>query len=218
MIYFIHGDDTEKSIKKSLELVEILRKKKPHSLFFKMDAEHFDISVLEEYISSQGLFEDKYIVFLDRIFEDKEHKDILLKKVKDIAKSKNIFIILEGKIDKISKEKIEKNAEKSQVFILKEIDKKEVFNIFSLADFLAKKDKKSLWIFYRKAIDRGDAPEAIEGIFFWKVKTMISTGYNGPYKKSELLNIAYNLIILCHDTRRGINDIETGLESIILSL
>ncbi len=221
MIYFLHGNDSEKARNKVHELTSSLLKKKPDASFFKMSAENWNEATLQEYAGGQGLFESKYIIFLDRICEDKNIKDDFLSHIKEIAESSNIFIILEGKLDKISSGKIEKKSEKTQEFILPE-KKKEEYNAFALADAVGRRDRKNAWMLYRKAIDKGEAPEALHGMMFWKVKTMLlnaSSGYGaGAYSKDELYGLAERFITVYHDSRRGAHEFETGVEGLILSL
>jgi len=216
MIYFLYGTDIDKARVKAHELFDSLLKKKPDASFFKMDVESFNEIVLDEYIGGQGLFENKYVVFLDRLSQDKDVKESFLERIKDIAESQNIFIILEGKLDKASLSKIEKKSEKTQEFELKEIVKKEPYNAFALADAFGKRDRKNAWVLYRKAIDKGEAPEALHGMLFWKVKTMIIGSYFGEYSKGEMYDLATRLVDVYHEARRGKHELETGLEALIL--
>jgi len=217
MIYFLHGTDIEKGRAKAQELVNSLLKKKPDASFFKMSAENFDFARLQEYAAGQGLFESKYIIFLDRLCEDKKIKDDYISYAPDLAESANIFIILEGKLDKATSGKIEKKAEKTQEFVLPE-KKKEEYNAFALADAVAKRDRKAAWILYRKAIGKGEAPEALHGMMFWKVKTMLMNSYPGPYDKEELHALAEKCVTVYHEARRGRHELETAMESLLLAL
>lgn len=218
MIYFLHGTDTEKARVKAHEMVDALLKKKPDASFFKMNAESWNPAQIQEYAGGMGLFESKYIVFLDRLCEDKKIKEDFLDFVKEIGESTNIFIILEGKLDKASSGKIEKKSEKTQEFMLAEEKKKEEYNAFALADAVGKRDKKTAWVLYRKAIDKGEAPEALHGMMFWKVKTMMLAGFPGAYSKDELYSLADRMISVYHDSRRGVHELETGVEALILTL
>ena len=217
MIYFYYGTDIDKARTKSHELVESLQKKKPDASFFKLDSENFNTSQLQEYIGGMGLFSNKYIVFLDRLCEKKEVKEEFIDRLKEIGESENIFIILEGKIDKATATKIEKKAEKFVNFALEEEVAKPVYNAFALADAFSRKDKKQAWFLYRKSIDAGEAPEALHGMIFWKVKTMILSGFASGWKEGELLKTAEDLVVLYHDARRGKHELETGLEAFLLN-
>lgn len=217
MIYFLHGTDTDKGRSKAHEMIDALQKKKPDASFFKMSTENWSEAQLQEYAGGQGLFSGKYIVFLDRLCEDKNIKEDFVGRIKDLQESENIFILLEGKLDKATLGKIEKKAEKTQEFLLPE-KKKEEYNAFALADAVGKRDRKTAWMLYRKAIDKGEAPEALHGMMFWKVKTMLMGGYPGVYSKDELYNLADQMITVYHDSRRGVHELETGVEAMLLSL
>lgn len=218
MIYFYYGTDIDKSRTKSHELIESLRKKKPDASFFKMNTETWSESKLQEYIGSQGLFSNKYIVFLDRLCEKKDVKDEFVGRLKEISESENIFIILEGKLDKATSGKIEKKAEKTVLADLSEKPAKAEYGAFALADAFGRRDKKSAWMLYRKAIDAGEAPEALHGMIFWKVKTMLLSGYTGEWKKEELLEVMEKLVDVYHESRRGKHELETGVEALILGM
>lgn len=212
MIYFYHGTDIEKVKAKALELVNSLKKKKPDAFFLKIDEENFDVSKLEEYTSNQGLFVSKGILLLDRLCAKKENKEEFLGNLKLIAESENIFIVIEGKLDKATITKIEKKSEKTMMFDLVEKSLKSEYNAFALADAFGRGNKKEAWVLYRKAIDKGEAVEAIHGMIFWKVKTMILNGINGK----DLYPTLEKLIDIYHESRRGKYELETKLEEIIL--
>jgi len=187
MIYLLHGEDTEKARAKAHELVDTLRAKKPDASFFKIEAPQFSAEKLDELIHSQGLFESKYIVLFDRVFENKEAKEQMLESRKELAESPHIFIFLEGKIDKATLTKLEKVATKTQVFEAESVSGKGrqfavgqtgaqfsigEFNIFALGDALGRRDKKELWLLYSKAALRGVVAGEIHGIFFWAWRSM----------------------------------------------
>ena len=225
MIYFYHGTDTDKARLKSHELADSLRKKKPDASFFSMNVENFDIVTLEEYIGGQGLFSNKYIILLDRLCEKKEIKEQFVDKLKEIRESANIFIISEGKIDKLTATKIEKKAEKTVVFDLSDkqemeikMKKEEGMNIFEIANALGNKDKKSLWIIYRQLIEEGKVPEEIHGVLFWKAKTILLSGGSHVWKEKELYDLLDSLITVYHEARRGVHELETGLESLLVNI
>lgn len=220
MIYFYQGTDIDKARQKANDLSASLQKKKPDAGFFKMNVEDFSSNLLQEYIGSQGLFSNKYIVFLDRLCENKETKEHFIENLKAIAESENIFIVLEGKLDKATLTKIEKRSEKTLKFEIDEnkVEVKETPNAFALANAFGARSKKETWVLYRKAIDRGEAPEALQGMIFWKVKSLLISGGAYNWKKEELMKCAEDLITLYHEARRGNGELETSLESFFLRL
>lgn len=219
MIYFYHGTDIDKSKIKARELLNSLREKRPDATFLKLDIENFNQNLLQEYIGGQGLFVNKNIILSDRLCEKKGIREQFLKFIEEIAESENIFIILEGKIDKTVATKIEKRAEKTVNFNLSEsYTKKEELNIFEIANALGRRDKKKLWILYRELIEKGKVPEEIHGVLFWKIKTMLLSGGQDNWKTDELLKFLDDLIVVYHESRRGVHDLETGLEALLLSM
>ena len=239
MIYLLHGEDRVMAREKMHTLVDSLRAKKPDASLFKMDGEHFSGAQLEEFILGAGLFEQKYIVVLDNLFEKKEAKEDVMKKVKDIGVSENIFIILESKLDKKTTTKIEKSAEKVQEFAKEaKTKKKDEFNIFSLTDAIGRRDRKKAWVLFQQAVLGGVAVENIHGTIFWGVKSMLlaseaktakeaglnpfvfskSISFAKNFGDGELENISSRLVSIYHDARRGGTELSVSLETFILSV
>ncbi len=161
MLYLLYGEDTEKSRKKLRSLVGLMLTKKPDASLFKLDIDNFKEEKLEELLSGQGLFEQKYIVQMDTLFTEKEVGEIVLNKIEEIQNSENIFIAIENKISKPILRKIEKIATKVQEFPLERNSERQFatrkgnfsigdFNIFDLATKFGNRDKKGLWVMYQK--------------------------------------------------------------------
>ncbi len=239
MLYFLYGEDKDKARAKATGLVETLLKKKPDAAFFKLTDENFSEAHFEEYIGGQGLFENKYIVLADGLFGNKEIKEFVVKRLKDLKESQNIFILREGETDKATLTKIEKNAEKVQEFALANApQKKEEFKIFSLTDAFGRRDRKALWVLYQQAKLANVEDEQIHGILFWQVKNMLvsmqtksaadaglnpfvftkAQGFARNFKNEELVKKSAELVELYHDARRGIHELGSAMECFILSI
>lgn len=243
MFYFLYGEDRDKARKKAHELIDGLTKKRPNAAFFKVDSENFSFGKLEEMIGGQGLFESKQIIFLDNILAEKEIKEAVLGKTKEIAESPNAFVFLERKVDKATLGKVEKTAEKVQEFKVttsaglagRPIER---FDVFSLTDVFGRRDKKNLWALYQEALSRNIAPEEINGVLFWQLKSMLvasrakdssesglkpyvfqkSKSFARNYTEEEMKKMSSALVSVYHDSRRGIHDFEIALERFILSI
>ena len=175
MIYFLHGTDTRKARKKLHELLQLSQKKRPGAELFKITAENWTEGQFDELLVSHGLFEQKYTVVLDNLFEKNlpagrrgEIKDYIMERLENLAKSEQIFLMLEGKIDAPTLKKIEKVSRQVQKFENKEAPRREL-NIFSVTDGLVKKDKRHLWISYVDLIGKGAGAEEIHRILFFQV-------------------------------------------------
>ncbi|MDE2188286.1 MAG: hypothetical protein KGJ35_00950 [Patescibacteria group bacterium] len=244
MIYLLHGADTTKSRAKMHELSDSLKKKKPDAAYFKMDAEHWNQAELEEYCGGQGLFENKFIIVLDHLLDDEEISPVLFDQIEVIAASPNVFIILEGKLTKDILKKFEKHAEKIQEFEETTAQKaaaakaKERFNVFLLAEALGKRDRKNLWVLYRRALEEEIAPEEIHGTLFWQAKSIAlartaksakeagmkdfpfnrAKSYAANFSPEESANLLTRLIRMSHDSRRGLSDLALNLEELALTV
>ncbi|MBI2476358.1 MAG: hypothetical protein HYV67_03890 [Candidatus Taylorbacteria bacterium] len=214
MLYLIHGSDTDKTREKARELVASLQKKKPEAEVFRLGSDNWNEARFDEFISSQGLFERKFIVFANRLLENKEAKAAVTEKLPAIQQSENIFIFLEGAVDKATLLEIAEAAEKVQVF---EKTEKERFNVFSLANALRARDRRGLWVSYQKAVRNGALPEELSGVLFWQIKTLLATGSRN-FSPAELETLALNIVRLYHDAHRGLVDFETGLERFVLTV
>lgn len=237
MLYFIHGTDYIKVLEKSKQMVDAMLSKKPDASLFKLNTENWSDTQLQEFVGGQGLFENKYIVSISKILEEKDKAETTLAILSQIADSDNIFIWTEEKVDKKTLGKIEKLATKTQVFEKKTEAKKYDFNIFSLGDALIARDKKRLWILYQEAL-RFHAPEEIHGTIFWQVKNILLSFKTSSateaglkpfvyskakqatekYSKEEADAMSSGLIDLYHRARRGGTELDIALEKFILSI
>ncbi len=237
MLYFLHGTDTHKSRAKLHELLATLAKKRPDSEVFKLTSENWSGTQFEELLVSQGLFDKKYIVVLDNVFEKKDVKDFVLDRIDATKDSEHVFLILETKVDAVTLKKMEKVATKVQEFAKSE-QKIEKFNIFSISDSLVRKDKKKLWVTYIDLLGRGAVAEEIHGVLFWQVKNMLlasradsqkDTGLSPfVYKNAltgtrnftapELEKFSSQLVDMTHRVRTGDGELEVMLEKWILTM
>ena len=237
MFYVVYGSDREKSRKKLHDLLNLAQKKRPGAEIFKLNSENWNEAQFEELLHSQGLFETKYTVVLDNLFENKEAKTSLVENLDELKDSDQIFLMLEGNIDAATLKKVKVKAEQVQEFAKVE-GKKEMPSIFTIADGILAKDKKKLWISYIDFISRGIAPEEIHGIFFWQVKNLILASHGKTqaetglspfvyrnalagvknYKTEELVSISNNLVHMTHKVRQGEGDLTIMLEKWILEL
>jgi DNA polymerase III delta subunit len=235
MLYLIYGSDTHKARRKLHELLQLAEKKRAGAELFKITSENWSEGQFDELLVSQGLFESKYTVVLDNLFEKIDIKHYVLERLEGMQNSEQIFLMLESSIDAASIKKIEKFAKQVQEFKKAE-SQKPSYNIFSIADGLLSRDKKRLWINYLDFIKRGSAPEELHGIFFWQVKNMIlasraesgnETGLSPfvyrntltgsrNYKLEELTEMSSALVSMTHRVRQGDGDMEIMLEKWIL--
>ena len=236
MIYFIYGD-SNKIFTKTNDLINSLISKNTDATFTKIESDNFDDFSLDEIIGGQSLFTGKQIIYLKRLFENTQSRDLLLERIKEISQSPNIFIITEEKLNKPIFNKIEKVSEKVQNFESKRVAAKKDNNIFDLANALGDRDLKKLWSLYQEKV-KTVRPEEIHGILWWQVKSILSAtksenpkdsglkpfvfqkakNFSRKYEKDEIEKLANDLVNMVHSSRRSGIPLDLALEKVILSL
>jgi len=183
MLYLIYGTNTNKVRAKLRELVGIMQNKQPNVSVNKVTSENWNDKILDELLSSQGLFLAKYIVTLDRLLEDKETGSVLVDNLKEFKESDHAWIIVEEKVSAPNLKKIEKHAYK--VFDFNETEhgaggsgngvgggKKERINAFNFAEQFAGKNKVGAWNEFLKLRDAELVGEEIHGVLWWQMKSV----------------------------------------------
>ncbi len=237
MLYALFGTDTARSRKKLSSLLQTLLSKKPDAMVLRSDASSFDEATIRDYIESQGLFEQKSIIVLDFLFENKTNQTYILENLKDMNSSENVFILLEGKLDAKTKKKLEKHSTKMQECVLaKKSSKQSEFNIFELSDALGMRDRKKMWVLFQRGKLHNVSSEEMHGILFWSAKNMMlaKQGKNAKdaglspfvfqkadrfgknFSDLELQGLLQDLVSLYHRVRRGAFSFDIGLEKFIL--
>ena len=151
-----------------------------------------------------------------------------------MAESPNTFIVLEGTLLAAAKKKYAKHAAMMEEFTA---EKAERFNTFAMADALAQKDRRQLWMLLHDARQAGLAAEEIIGMLWWQLKALRlaevteSASEAGmkdfPYNKAkralqkfstgEVAQLSHSLLDLYHDGHAGVRDIDLALEEWVLS-
>src|ERR1043165_5660431 len=116
MLYFFYGTDTDKARARAKAVIEVMKGKRPDAEYFRVTADNFDQALFESFAESQGLFERKFIVFVDGVFDRPEAKEFIVENCLALAESENAFVILERAVDAASVKKIEKSARETKKF------------------------------------------------------------------------------------------------------
>lgn len=207
MIYILAGNDNKKKNAYIKTLVK-------NSDFISVPDGDLSKDLINSYALGVSLFGDKMIVSTQNIITkgDLNFSDEELKSLKD---SKTTFIFIEDKLLVAPEKKYKKYAEIVR-FDEKQITKAPKINTFAIADAYGSRDKIKAWMLYREAIESGIEPEAISGILFWKIKTML-LGNTKIFSSENLKRQSGDLVSLYHRAHRGEADFVVGLEQFILS-
>ncbi len=206
MIYIFVGNDIKKKNERTRKIVG-------EQEFIKVPSKEISEDLILNQAESTSLFGEFPVFIFDNILY--EQKISLSKENLQIIKnSRNIFIFLEDKLTSLEQKKYAKYAD-IEIFEEKIQKLLPKVNTFSIADSFSRRDKISTWTLYIEALENTD-PEAIAGILFWKIKSMILTG-NKNFSINELKNQSSEIVSIYHLAHRGELDMRIGLEQFILS-
>lgn len=169
---------------------------------------------LQVVLQGAGMFGEARVVVLDGVLLNEEMRAHIVSSLSALKESSETFFVLEEKPDAETRKKIEKYAEKSERFDA--AAKKRDRGIFEMANALAKRDKRTLWLKYQEELAKGTAPEAIHGVLFWGAKQALlaARGAKGQERGQKLVA---ELAELPHESRRRGEELEYALERFVLS-
>lgn len=207
MIHILLGTDTKN---KNAYIKEITK----NSESFFIASNTFEKDIVMSYSTNVSLFGGAPSIILENILADNsiDFSPIEMTLLKD---SETIFIFKEDKLLATDQKKYKKYGDLKDFEGKKEVQSAK-FNVFSITDAYANKDKITAWTLYREGISSGLEPEAIAGVLFWKIKTMILNG-NRMFSKEDLKHQSSNIVSLYHKAHRGEVDFVISLEQFILT-
>lgn len=233
MIKLFYGTDTVAVREAALAAVSTLRG--ADTAVTVMAAESYEAGQLASAAESMSLFGQPQAYIVDSPFLNPDFKAELLAILNSLAKSPHIFIIIEGTLLAEAKRKFVAVADSVEEF---QAVKTEDFNTFALADALAKRDRRTLWLLILAARRAGVTDEGMIGIMWWQLKTLqlaakTKTAEEAglkdfPYQKAqralinfkagELESMSLKLLALYHDGHGGKRDLALALEEFVLTI
>ncbi len=184
-------------------------------------------------LGASSLFGGSEWFAFDTPADNAEFEEAVKESLAEMAESSNTFIILEGALLAAAKKKYSKHTDTLTEFAAEKVER---FNSFALAEALAGKDKRRLWVILQDARLSGLREEEIIGMLWWQLKALrlaalTSTAAEAgmkdfPYNKAksalnkfadgEVERLAQSLLELYHDGHAGIRDMGIGLEEWVL--
>lgn len=207
MIYFLLGGNIENRNAYIKDLI-----KGNESFFF--SSNDLNKELILSYSNNVNLFEQSPVIIVDNVLNE-ESLDFSAKELESMKESETIFIFKEEKMSIPDQKKYKKYGE-FKILESKKIIPIQKFNVFSLTDAFANRDKINAWILYNQGVEKGIEPEVISGVLFWKIKTMILNG-SRLFSKDELKNQSSRIVSIYHKAHRGECDFSLSLEQFILS-
>jgi len=200
-----------------------------------IDAYDYSVGQIAEALGAHSLFGGAEWFVLDTPAANEEFKGELESILPELATSINTFVILEGALLAPAKKRYEKYAAESKEFSVK---KQEKANPFAIAEALAQKDKRQLWVLLQEAKLAGRREEEIIGLLWWQLKSLrlamktTSAAAAGmsefPYSKAkralskfaegEVDRLSQSLLELYHDGHAGVRELDLALEEWVLKV
>jgi len=216
MIEVYYGDDFHKRTKEINNTINTLVSTKENSLVARFDETNWSEHTILSYTESQGLFDTQYVVVFDRVCDDKNKIEFIFQNIERFNFSPNSFIFSENIILKDVLKKFEKAGATINSCLLQKTIKPKSNDVFAIANAFGVKDKKTAWVLYLKQIEQGESPEAIAGMLFWKIKTMIVSQKFSPFTKQELQKLSSGIVSIYHNARVAGDNLTINLEKFIL--
>lgn len=198
-----------------------------------IDAVEYQPGQVADALGAASLFGGVEWFVFDTPSGNEEFSEAVQDSLIELAQSKNTFVILEGPLLAAAKKKYEKEASEMKEFSAEKVER---FNSFALAEALAGKDKRHLWVLLQEAKLAGQREEEIIGILWWQLKalrlaartkTAAEAGMKDfPYNKAkralakfqegEVERLSQSLLELYHDGHAGVREMDMSLEEWIL--
>jgi len=200
-----------------------------------IDSDTYTSGVLSDAAGATSLFGGERLYVIDTPSEQIDFYTDVVEHLAALKESANTFVVIEGALLAPEKKKFAKYAEHLEEA---HVTAGEKFNTFALADALAKKDKRSLWLCIIEARRAGMSPEKIISILWWQLKSLRLASVTAsaqtagmkdfPYNKAkralgnfmdgEVDTLARTLLRVYHEGHLGNEDIDLALEQWCLSL
>ena len=204
MLKFIVGKDTERADVRRKELAGFVLRET-------LRGDELSISSLEGKASEETLFGDTRAYVAEGEIDESFAKELV--SIAGLLLSSSHLFVFEAEGGAPLLKLLEKT--KGEIIKVKAPPKEKTFDVFSLSNAYANKDKKKLWLLLQEAYEAGIAPEALVGILSWKARTVLA---QKGAKDEKAVAQSSALVSMYHDAHRGEGDLSLLLERFVLSL
>lgn len=235
MLYVFFGHDTIRVRQAALDTVAALQERSSGLSVHYPEVATYEPGGWATAAQSQSLFLETAIYVIDNPSQQEVCFREFMRDLSVLNESTHHFVVIEGALSVADKKAVTKEA-----FTISEYKKDSVdrFDTFALADALARRDKRSLWMLLQEAGRVGLVPEEVIGMLWWQLKALrlasctTSAAEAGmkeyPYKKAkqalrnfapdEVVDLSRSLLTLYHAGHAGERDIALALEEWVLRL
>jgi DNA polymerase III delta subunit len=207
----------------------------PDGTLTTFDGQSFVLGQVADALGATSLFGGAEWFVLDTPSANPDFAEEVKTALKEMSESANTFIVLEEALLAPAKKMYGKFAVSMEEFTA---PKNERFNTFAMAEALAQKDKRQLWVLLQDARKGGLREEEIIGMLWWQLKSLRLAAVTSsadeagmkdfPYNKSkralskfapgEVTALSQTLLELYHAGHSGQRDMDIALEEWVLTL
>ncbi len=200
-----------------------------------IDGDTYTPGIFADAVGATSLFGEAMLFVVDVGSAKAECKTELIENLSALKESTHEFVVIESALLADEKKKYAKYADVMEEF---KAPSAERYNVFALADSLAKRDKKTLWMQLMEVQALGIPAEETIGILWWQLKSLLLAAKTNSaaeagmkdfvyqkakrsltaFKPGELEQLASSLLVVYHDGHAGMRDIDAALEKWVLSL
>jgi len=233
MFHVFFGNDTIAARRNAHDF--LTEKSVAGSVTERIDADVYTPGILHDVAGATSLFGVETLYLIDTPSHQKDFFADVLEQLDALAESPNTFVIIEEAMLAPEKKKFAQYAETITEYKKTATER---FNAFAMADSLAKKNKRMLWVQLQEANKAGLSPEEIIGTLWWQLKSlrlaaltknaaeagMKDFPYNKArqslknFKTGELEELSERLLKLYHAGHSGRVDIALALEKWTLTV
>lgn len=198
-----------------------------------LDLDRYEPGWFNTAAAAASLFEGDAAYVIDQPSDHSEVAEELKEALPALAESSHTFLIIEGPLLAEEKKRWQKYAESIQEY---KLAAKERFNTFALADALATRDRKKLWLLWHEARLSGNAAEELIGILWWQLKSVRLAALTKNADEAGMKDFSYqkarraltklpqeeaerlsrSLLTLLHHSRLGLTELDLAAERWIL--
>ena len=206
----------------------------PDATLTTLDAQSYQSGQIADALGASSLFGGEEWFVVDTPSAVSEFDEEVKNALKELSESGNTFILLESALLAPAKKAYSKYAKNVEEFTAQ---KNAALNPFALADAIAQKDRKRLWVLLQEMRTAGLPTEELIGILWWQLKSlrlaavtqsaaeagMKDFPYNkakralGAFTPGELEQLSQSLLAVYHDGHAGLRDIDLALEQWVLA-
>lgn len=200
-----------------------------------LEAQGFVPGQISDALGATSLFGGAEWFVLDTPSSNPDFAEEVKSSLQELSDSPNTFVLLEAALLAPAKKTYGKFAASVAEFT---VEKNERFNTFAMAEALAQKDKRQLWVLLQEARKGGLREEEIIGMLWWQLKSLRLAALTNsaeeagmkdfPYNKSkralskfaptEVIALSQSLLELYHAGHGGLRDMDIALEEWVLTL